>query len=104
RPFGATEKDAQKLHALWLLPMIVVRNTAHEVLCSASKTYLALILLLLAFGCDLLRRSCVRVTGDSAGWCFIALVQKKKLPLTAGASFLRQGDQTDFFCTRLPMR
>ncbi|MDD5913571.1 MAG: hypothetical protein PUC62_04710, partial [Oscillospiraceae bacterium] len=33
RPFGATENDAQKLHALWLLPMIVVRNTAHEVLC-----------------------------------------------------------------------
>ncbi|MCI5754108.1 MAG: hypothetical protein MR033_05710, partial [Clostridiales bacterium] len=35
RPFGATENDAQKLHALWLLPMIVVRNTAHEVLCPA---------------------------------------------------------------------
>ncbi|MCI5753041.1 MAG: hypothetical protein MR033_00160, partial [Clostridiales bacterium] len=33
RPFGATENDAQKLHALWLLPMIGVRNTAHEVLC-----------------------------------------------------------------------
>ncbi|MDD7537500.1 MAG: hypothetical protein PUJ93_00735, partial [Oscillospiraceae bacterium] len=33
RPFGATENDAQKLHALWLLPMIVVRNTAHEVSC-----------------------------------------------------------------------
>ena len=33
RPFGATENDAQKLHALWLWPMIVVRNTAHEVLC-----------------------------------------------------------------------
>ena len=32
RPFGATENDAQKLHALWLLPMIVVRNPAHEVL------------------------------------------------------------------------
>ena len=38
RPFGATEKDAQKLHALWLLPMIVVRNTAHEVLCPCAKT------------------------------------------------------------------
>ena len=77
RPFGATEKDAQKLHALWLLPMIVVRNTAHEVLCSASKTYLALILLLLAFGRDPLRWARVRVTADSAGWCFIALVQKR---------------------------
>ena len=33
RPFGATENDAQKLHALWLLPMIVVCNTAHEVSC-----------------------------------------------------------------------
>ncbi|MCI5993214.1 MAG: hypothetical protein MRZ24_04175 [Clostridiales bacterium] len=33
RPFGANENDAQKLHALWLLPMIVVRNPAHEVLC-----------------------------------------------------------------------
>ena len=33
RPFGATENDAQKLHALWLLPMIVVRNPAHEVFC-----------------------------------------------------------------------
>ena len=32
RPFGATEHDAQKLHVLWLLPMIVVRKTAHEVL------------------------------------------------------------------------
>ena len=32
RPFGATENDAQKLHALWLLPVIVVCNTAHEVL------------------------------------------------------------------------
>ena len=32
RPFGATENHAQKLHALWLLPMTVVRNTAHEVL------------------------------------------------------------------------
>lgn len=31
RPFGATEKDAQILHALELLPMIVVCNTAHEV-------------------------------------------------------------------------
>ena len=38
RPFGATENDAQKLHALWLLPMIVVRNTAHEVLCPCAKT------------------------------------------------------------------
>ena len=32
RPFGAIENNAQKLHALRLLPMIVVRNTAHEVL------------------------------------------------------------------------
>ena len=32
RPFGATENDTQKLHALWLLPMLVARNTAHEVL------------------------------------------------------------------------
>ena len=31
RPFGATEKDAQTLHALWLFPMIVVRDPAHEV-------------------------------------------------------------------------
>ena len=30
RPFGATENDAQKLHELWLFPMIAVRNTAHE--------------------------------------------------------------------------
>ena len=37
RPFGATENDAQKLHALLLLPMIVVRNTAHEVLCENTK-------------------------------------------------------------------
>ena len=37
RPFGATEKDAQKLHALWLLPMIVVRNPAHEVLCALTN-------------------------------------------------------------------
>ncbi|MDY3860413.1 MAG: hypothetical protein SO014_07265, partial [Candidatus Limivicinus sp.] len=34
RPFGASENDAQKLHALRLLPMTVVRNPAHEVLCS----------------------------------------------------------------------
>ena len=33
RPFGATENDAQNLHALRLLPMIVVRNPAHEVFC-----------------------------------------------------------------------
>ena len=33
RPFGATEHDAQKLHAIWLLTIIVVRNPAHEVLC-----------------------------------------------------------------------
>ena len=33
RPFGATENDAQKLHAFRLLPIIVVRNTAYEVLC-----------------------------------------------------------------------
>ena len=34
RPFGATENDAQNLHALWLLPMTVVRNPAHEVFCT----------------------------------------------------------------------
>ena len=33
RPCGATENDAQKLHARRLLPVIVVRNIAHEVLC-----------------------------------------------------------------------
>ena len=33
RPFGATKNDAQKLHAFRLLPIIVVRNTAYEVLC-----------------------------------------------------------------------
>ncbi|MCI5754514.1 MAG: hypothetical protein MR033_07870, partial [Clostridiales bacterium] len=38
RPFGATENDAQKLHALWRLPMIVVRNTAHEVLFAQMPT------------------------------------------------------------------
>ena len=38
RPFGATENDAQKLHALRLLPVIVVRNTAHEVLYPILKS------------------------------------------------------------------
>ena len=36
RPCGATENDAQKLHARWLLPMIGVHNTAHEVLSAAT--------------------------------------------------------------------
>ena len=35
-PFRATENDAQKLHARRLLPMIVVRNTAREVLYEKS--------------------------------------------------------------------
>ena len=39
RPFGTTEKDAQKLHALWLLPMTAVRNTAHEVSCHGERAF-----------------------------------------------------------------
>ena len=36
-----SKKDAQKLHALWLLPFIAVRNTAHEVLCQKGGVVLA---------------------------------------------------------------